>query len=173
LEFAAAEFDCSLSLLVFNFIPDPAKALAELRRVTRPGGCVAAAVWDYGGRMQMLRVFWDAAVALDPKAEKLDERHMPLCRSGELSRLWEQGGLERVEEQPLTVQMRFASWADYWDPFLLGQGPAGVYAKRLSSDALARLAGEVKQRLRLAAEDVRFTIEGRVWAVRGAAPGNA
>src|SRR5437867_12258869 len=88
LHFADATFDASLSLLVFNFIPDPAKALQEIRRVTQPEGSVSAAVWDYGERMRMLRVFWDSAVEVDPRAEKFDEKHMPLCRAGELSQLW-------------------------------------------------------------------------------------
>src|SRR6266567_6733016 len=96
LHFPDASFDAALSLLVFNFIPDPNKALLELRRVTKPGGKLSAAVWDYGGGMRMLRTFWDAAVHLDPGAEKLDEKHMPLCRSGELSTLWRQGELENV-----------------------------------------------------------------------------
>src|SRR5918993_2495789 len=87
LRFADASFDTSLSMLVFNFIPDPAKALDELRRVTKPGGRISASVWDYGAGMQMLRIFWDAAVRLDPKAEKIDEKHMKLCRSGQLSEL--------------------------------------------------------------------------------------
>jgi ubiquinone/menaquinone biosynthesis C-methylase UbiE len=83
LRLADASFDASLSLLVFNFIPDPGKALRELRRVTKPGGRISAAVWDYGDGMRMLRAFWDAAVSIDAKAEKHDERHMPLCRAGE------------------------------------------------------------------------------------------
>jgi ubiquinone/menaquinone biosynthesis C-methylase UbiE len=78
LRFADASFDASLSLLVFNFIPDPKKALMELRRVTKPGGRISAAVWDYGAGMRMLRTFWDAAVHTDPSAESLDEKHK--CR---------------------------------------------------------------------------------------------
>ena len=80
LPFPPAQFDATTSLLVLNFIPEVRKAVAELRRVTRPGGTISAGVWDYGEGMQMLRLFWDAAVALDPSAEPLDEKHMPLCR---------------------------------------------------------------------------------------------
>ena len=79
LPFADDAFDRTLSMLVLNFVPDPAAALQQMIRVTRPGGVVAAAVWDYGDGMQMLRTFWDAAVALDPAAAPRDERHMPLC----------------------------------------------------------------------------------------------
>jgi SAM-dependent methyltransferase len=170
LQFPAASFDAVLSLLVFNFIPDPKKALAELRRVTRPGGRISAAVWDYGAGMRMLRTFWDAAVQLDPEAEKLDEKHMPLCRAGELSELWRQGGLEEIREQPLDIRMSFESFADYWDPFLLGQGPAGSYIGRLSPGKRSALRDEVKRRLSLASEDMSFLLPARVWAVCGTVP---
>jgi len=125
LHFADASFDAGLSLLVMNFIPDPRKALFEMRRVTKPGGKLSAAVWDYGAGMRMLRTFWDAAVSIDAGAEKRDEKHMPLCRAGELSNLWKQASLENVREQPIEITTRFKSFADYWDAFLLGQGPAG------------------------------------------------
>ena len=124
LRFADASFDNSLSLLVFNFIPDRMKALREVSRVTKPGGCVAAAVWDYSAGMRMLRAFWDAAAKVDPAVAKSDESRMPLSHEGELGEFWRQGGLEQVTERPLDITMRFASLADYWNPFLLGQGPA-------------------------------------------------
>ncbi len=146
MRFPGATFETSLSLLVFNFIPDSRKALREVSRVTKPGGCVSAAVWDYGAAMRMLRVFWDAAAAIDPAAEKLDESHMPLCRAGELEELWKQGGLEHVVERPLDITMRFRSFADYWDPFLLGQGPAGSYLRNLDGGRREALRGEVKRR---------------------------
>src|SRR5947209_1110255 len=118
LHFPDASFNAAVSLLVFNFIADPKKALVELRRVTQPGGRISAAVWDYGAGMRMLRTFWDAVVGIDPRAEKLDEKHMPLCRAGELSALWRQGGLENVREQAIDIRMKFESLADFWDPFL-------------------------------------------------------
>jgi len=170
LHFPDASFDAALSLLVFNFIPDPKKALLELRRVTKPGGKLSAAVWDYGAGMRMLRTFWDAAVHLDPGAEKLDEKHMPLCRAGELSALWKQGGLENVHEQSIDIKMRFESLADYWDPFLLGQGPAGSYVRHLDPDKLQALRGEVKGRLSLPAENTPLVLPARVWSVRGMVP---
>jgi SAM-dependent methyltransferase len=170
LHFPDASFDAALSLLVFNFIPDPKKALLELRRVTKPGGKLSAAVWDYGSGMQMLRTFWDAAVHIDPGAEKLDEKRMPLCRAGELAALWRQGGLENVREQSIDISMRFESLADYWDPFLLGQGPAGSYVRRLDRDKLQALRNEVKLRLRLSAENKPLVLPARVWSVRGIVP---
>jgi len=168
-----AGFAAAVSLLVFNFIPDPAKALAELRRVVSPGGKVSAAVWDYGAGMRMLRTFWDAAVQLDPAAARLDEKHMPLCREGELSTLWRQGGLTSVREKPIDIRMRFESFADYWDPFLLGQGPAGAYVRRLNPSQVVDLRKEVIRRLSLPDENKPFDLTARVWSVRGVVPNPA
>ncbi len=170
LTFTDAAFRSSLSLLVFNFIPDPAKALREVRRVTQSGGRISAAVWDYGEGMEMLRAFWDAAVSLGPKAEPLDEKHMPLCRKGELSQLWKQGALEDVHEQPLSIATKFRSFADYWDPFLLGQGPAGAYVRTLPENQLQTLREALKRRLSISDERKAFTLSARVWAVRGTVP---
>ena len=170
LQFEDAAFAACLSLLVFNFIPDPGKALREARRVVNPGGTVSAAVWDYGGRMLMLRAFWDAAVMLDKAAGKLDEKHMPLCRAGELSRLWRRNGLQDVHEQALDFTMAFRSFADYWDPFLLGQGPAGAYLRGLDDGHVRSLRRAAVQRLSLSSERDPFTLPARVWAVRGTTP---
>jgi SAM-dependent methyltransferase len=167
---ADSSFQASLSLLVFNFIPDRQRALREACRVTRPGGLIAASVWDYGAGMRMLRAFWDSAVSIDPSAEKVDEKNMPLCRARELSQLWTQIGLENVQEQPLDVVLPFASFADYWDPFLLGQGPAGTYARSISGDRLQALRDEVKRRLPLAQDEAGFVLPARAWAVRGTVP---
>ena len=158
---------------MFNFIPDPAKALRELRRVTKPGGTISAATWDYGDGMRMLRVFWDAAASLDSSAERLDERHMPLCHAGDLSQLWKQGGLEEVDERPLDITMRFTSFADYWDAFLLGQGPAGAYVRSLNRDQLQQLRGEVKRRLPQSEGEGPFVLPARAWSVRGTVPTRA
>jgi SAM-dependent methyltransferase len=170
LHFPDSSFEAALSLLVFNFIPDPKKALFELRRVTRPGGKLSAAVWDYGAGMRMLRTFWDAAVSLDPGAEKLDEKRMPLCRAGELSALWRQAGMRNVRERSIDISMKFESLSDYWDPFLLGQGPAGSYVRRLDRGHLQALRLEVKRRLSLSDDNVPFILPARVWSVRGVVP---
>jgi SAM-dependent methyltransferase len=171
LQFPDRTFERVLSLLVMNFIPDPAKALREMIRVTRPGGVIAAAVWDYGDGMQMLRVFWDEAIARDPAIAARDERHMPLCGRGELSALWRAHGLEQVEERPLTIQQSFASFEDYWSPFLGGQGPAGVYVASLTEAARAELRLRLRRRLLGDGEDRAITLEARAWAVKGVAPG--
>jgi hypothetical protein len=120
--------------------------------------------------MRMLRAFWDSAASMDAKAEKLDEKHMPLCRAGELSELWRQGGLENVREQPQVITMRFESFADYWDSFLLGQGPAGVYVKSLNRDQIRALRDDVKNRVSPSAENMPISLSARVWSVCGTAP---
>lgn len=173
MRFEDGSFESSLSLLVFNFIPDPGKALREVKRVTVPGGRIAAAVWDYGAGMRMLRVFWDAAVAVDPKADSADERHMPLCRKGELADLWKKAGLVNVDGQPLDFSMHFRSFADYWDPFQTGQGPAGAFTRGMQPDRLQKLRDELKRRLQLSSENTAFYLPARAWAVRGTVPARA
>lgn len=169
LPFPDATFDSSLSLLALNFVPNAQTAVNEMARVTKPGGQVVAAVWDYSGRMEMLRTFWDAAVALDTDAGKLDERNMPLCHTGELSALWASAGLS-VHEQSIEIKMNFKSFQDYWEPFLLGQGPAGAYVRQIGQERALILRKEVKRLLGLQDETTPFTLYGRVWAVRGSAP---
>lgn len=167
LPFPDATFDAAVSLIAFNFIPDPKRALLELRRVTKTAGKLSAAVWDYGAGMQMLRIFWDAATHIDPEVHRVDEKHMPLCRASELSNLWRQNGLKSVREQPIDIEMKFESFADYWNPFLLGQGPAGSYVRRLDRNKLEVLRNEVKHRLSLSEENKSFVLSARVWAVCG------
>jgi len=167
LRFADRRFDRTLSLLVLNFIPDRAKALTEMIRVTRPGGTVAAAVWDYGGGMDMLRVFWDEAVALRPDMETRDERHMPLCRRGDLAALWRGRGLQNVTEGALTIETRFTSFDDYWSPFLAKQGPAGAYVAELRASEREQLRLRVHRRLLGDGPDRPIVLSARAWAVKG------
>lgn len=170
LRYADASFDRVLSLLVVNFIPDRDAALREMVRVTRPGGTVAAAVWDYGGRMEMLRIFWDEAVALDPAVEPRDERHMPLSRQGDLAAFWAAHGLRDVTEAPLDVTLVFESFDDYWKPFLEGQGPAGAYAAGLADAPRAALEARLRQRLLQGKADGLVTLTARAWTVKGVVP---
>jgi SAM-dependent methyltransferase len=167
LRFQDGSFDGTLSLLVLNFIPNPAKALCEMIRVTRPGGRIAAALWDYEEGMQMLRAFWDEAIALDPAMHARDERCMPLCRQAELKALWHERGLQDVSEEALTIQMRFASFDDYWSPFLERQGPAGHYVASLSADQRDQLRLRLRRRLLGDAPDRPIVLAARAWAVRG------
>ena len=167
LQFANGSFDRTLSLLVLNFIPDPAKALDEMIRVTRPGGTVAAAVWDYEQGMEMLRVFWDEAIALSPAMDARDERHMPLSRKGELAALWRAHSLQDVMAETLTIQTRFASFDDYWSPFLEKQGPAGEYVASLPAGERDQLRLRLRRRLLGDGPDRPIVLAARAWAVRG------
>ncbi len=167
LRLADAGFDRTLSLLVLNFVPDRGRALKEMTRVTRPGGVVAAAVWDYGEGMEMLRVFWDAAVALDPAMDARDERQMPLCRRGELAALWREHGLGDVSEEPLTIETRFSSFDDYWSPFLEKQGPAGAHLAGLSAGSREALRLRLRRHLLGDGPDRPIVLRARAWAVRG------
>ena len=160
-----AAVDAVVSGLVLNFVPDTQAALREMSRVAR-GGCVAAYVWDYAGKMELMRIFWDAAVALDRDAAPLDEgRRFPLCRPEALGQAFSAAGLEAVQVAPLDVPTRFADFGDYWQPFLGGQGPAPAYAMSLTEEARAALRERIRARL----GEGSISLVARAWAVRGTA----
>ncbi|HEV2892287.1 MAG TPA: SAM-dependent methyltransferase, partial [Actinomycetota bacterium] len=152
---------------VLNFVPDPALAVREMTRVARPGGPVAAYVWDYAGRMELIRHFWDAAAALDPAAAALDEgRRFGVCQPEPLARLFRDAGLAEVDVRPIEVPTRFRDFDDYWGPFLGGQGPAPGYALSLDEPRRAALREELRRRLPFAA-DGSIPLVARAWAGRG------
>jgi SAM-dependent methyltransferase len=162
-----ARFDRVVSALVLNFVPEPDRALAEMRRITRPGGLVAAYVWDYAEGMQLLRAFWDAATEVDPAAAGLDERHrFPLCRPEPLGELFTAAGLAGVEVVPIEVPTVFADFDDLWHPFLGGQGPAPGYCATLSDGQRGALRERLRQRLRPQG-DGTIALTARAWAIRG------
>ncbi len=163
-----ASFDAAVSGLMLNFIPQPERAVSEMARVVKPGGVVAAYVWDYAGKMQLMRHFWDAAAALDPNGFDLDEgRRFPLCQPDSLARLFRAAGLSEVAVRAIDIATDFRDFDDYWLPFLGGQGAAPSYAMSLSEAKRAAL----RERLRAAlpfALDGSISLEARAWAVRGA-----
>jgi SAM-dependent methyltransferase len=165
-----ASFDHTMALLVMNFIPDHAKAVAEMKRVTRPGGVVSACVWDYGDGMESLRLFWDEVVALDPTAAAKHERNMKLSRRGELGALWKKAGLRDVRESPLVIDQAFSSFDDYWAPFLKGTGPGGAYVASLPDDRRNELQTRLRRRLLGGERDRPFKVRARAWCVRGHVP---
>ncbi len=167
MRFESGTFDRTLSLLVINFVPDARKALHEMKRVTKPKGTIAAAVWDYGDRMEMLRIFWDEAVALQPTSAAKDERNMPFCRRGELATLWQELGLQDVVEEELTIETRFTSFDDFWTPFLEKQGPAGAYTASLAPAEREALRMRLRKRLVGDGSDKAINMHARAWAVRG------
>lgn len=161
-----AGVDVAVSGLVLNFVPQPLRAVAEMARATRPGGVVAAYVWDYAGKMEMMRYFWDAATALDEAAGELDEGHrFPLCRPDALADLFRRAGLARIETRPIDIPTHFRDFDDYWMPFLGGQGPAPSYAMALDETRRVKLRDEIYSRLPIA-EDGAIRITARAWAVR-------
>lgn len=168
LPFDPDSFDAAVSGLVLNFVPDPSAAVAEMRRVTRPGGVVAAYVWDYAGGMGFLRHFWDAATELDPSAEALDEgrRRFPLCRPEPLRALFGAAQLEGVTVTPIDIPTTFSSFDDYWQPFHAGQGPAGTYLTSLPAERREALGGRLRSRLPVSA-DGSIGLTARAWAVQG------
>ena len=168
---ADASFDNTLALLVMNFVPDHNKAIAEMRRVTRPQGTVSACVWDYDQGMQMLRFFWDEAIALDPAIEPKDERHMKLSRQGQLGNLWKKAGLVNVKEEPLVIDQAYSSFDDYWAPFTKGAGPGGAYVVSLPENRRRNLEARMRKRLLGDRADGPFTLTARAWCVRGEVPG--
>jgi SAM-dependent methyltransferase len=170
LKFKDASFDATVSLLVINFIPDHNKAISEMRRVTRPEGAVSACVWDYNEGMQMLRFFWDEAVALDPAIEPKDERHMKLSRQGQLGELWKKAGLVNVQEQPLVIDQIYTSFDDYWASFLKGAGPGGAYVVSLPEERRQQLEARMRKRLLGDRQDGSFTLKAKAWCVRGNVP---
>ena len=160
-------FDAVVSGLVLNFIPHPERALAEMMRVTHMGGTVAVYVWDYADGMQFIRHFFDAAIALDPKASEHDEGpRFPICHPDALRQLFASTGLQDVEVRPIEVATVFRDFDDYWSPFLAGVGPAPSYAMSLSEEHRNALRERIRAGLPFNS-DGSIPLVARAWAARG------
>ncbi len=167
LSVSPASFDAAVSGLALNFLPQPEKATGEFKRAVRPGGFVAAYVWDYSGRMQMLRHFWDAAIELDPQAAALDEgRCFPICHPDSLANLYRTAGLKDVKVDGLEIPTPFKDFEDFWKPLLGGQGPAAGYIASLREENRLRLRDHLQARLKIAL-DGSISLRARAWAVQG------
>jgi SAM-dependent methyltransferase len=163
-------FDATVCGLLLNFLPDAHLAVREMARVTAPGGVVAAYVWDYAAGMEMMRHFWDAAVALRAETAGLDQgERFPLCQPEPLKALMTQAGLQSVEVYAIDIETRFRDFDDYWRPFLGGQGAAPSYVVALEEHARQRLREALRQRLPVAA-DGSIRLRARAWAVKGTSP---
>jgi SAM-dependent methyltransferase len=160
LPFADRTFDAALAQLVVHFMTDPVRGLAEMARVTRPDGLVAASVWDHAGGNGPLAVFWQAVHDLDPGAD--DEAGLPGAREGHLADLCAAAGLQHIESGSLTVEVPFATFTDWWEPFTLGVGPAGTYVSRLGQAQRDALRIRCAQLLPAAP----FRISATAWSVR-------
>lgn len=158
--------DVVVSGLVLNFVPDQRAALAEMARVTVSEGTIAAYVWDYAGKMELMRFFWNAAVGLDASAAELDEGiRFPSCRPQALEKLFAGAGLQGIDVEPIDIATPFADFDDYWRPFLGGQGPAPAYVMSLAETARERLRERIRERLPIAANG-SISLTARAWAIR-------
>jgi SAM-dependent methyltransferase len=164
----AATVRRSLSQLVLNFMAEPMAGVKEMRRVTAPGGTVTACVWDYADGMAMLRMFWDAAVSVNPAAAALDEgRTMPYCQPDELHALWSATGLTDVVTGELNPSVHYKDFAELWNPFETGAGPSGAYTVSLDDAGRAALRDEFFRLIGSPAG--AFELTARAWSVTGRA----
>jgi ubiquinone/menaquinone biosynthesis C-methylase UbiE len=165
----SASYDAAVSGLVLNFVPQPSQAASEMIRAVRLGGTVAAYVWDYADQMQLIRYFWNAAVALDRTVMALDEGQLfSLCQPEPMRQLFQTtaAGLENVEICAIDIPTVFRDFDDYWSPFLGGQGPAPNYTMSLSEKRRVALREYLRRRLPIA-PDGSIHLTSRAWAVRG------
>lgn len=163
-------FDCSVSCLVFHLIPEPAKAALEMRRVTRPGGIVAACTWNLS-KVERMAILWQEQIKLDPSAEKEQETDRYCSRDGDLTTVWKEAGLENIEETDFRMTMRFSSFDDYWSPILEGVGPTGSYVAKLPAPAKLALKNALRKRLLGDRGDGPIELGARALAVKGGVPG--
>jgi len=168
LPFATGVFAGAAAQLVLNFVGDPAAAVREMRRVTRKGGIIAACVWDFRGGLVYQRLLWDTAASLDPNAAKVRDRlfSAPLALPDGLPALFAQAGIAEIETASLVVRMEYASFADYWEPLLGGQGPVGGYAASLAPEPRARIEAAVREAYLSGAPYGPRSLVAAAWAVR-------
>jgi len=164
-------FDAAVSGLVLNFVPDPQKMLSEMMRVTRPGGKVAAYVWDYAGGMEMMRHFWDAAIAVSPDDSKLDQaERFPICQPEPLEALFTDTGLKAVCSRSIEIPTVFKNFNDYWIPFLGKQGAAPTYLASVTEEIREEIRTLLQARL-LPSVDGTIPLRARAWAIKGTVEG--
>ncbi|MEO3470342.1 class I SAM-dependent methyltransferase [Roseomonas sp. CAU 1739] len=170
--FPAGSFDGVLSLLMLHFVPRAPDAVAEMRRVARPGAVVAAAVWDARGGFVAQRVFLDTAAAIDPRADTLRAQNCirPMTRPGELGAAWRAAGFAEIRETALTIRMDYAGFDDFWSPYMGGQGPAAAFVSGLDPTAQGQLRDAVRRAYIDGEPDGPRSYAATAWAVRGVAP---
>ena len=162
LPFPDDSFDAALAQLVVHFMSDPVAGLREMGRVTRPGGEVAACVWDHAGGGP-LTTFWTAVRDLDPAAA--DESDLAGAREGHLAELAREAGLTDIEDVRIGVSVGFASVDEWWAPYTMGVGPAGEYVAGLDEPRRVALRDHCAELL----PDAPFMIDAWAWCVRASA----
>ncbi len=162
-------FDRVVSMLVLNFVPDAAAAAAEMVRVTRSGGTVAAAIWDLRGGLLIFRMFWDTAAAQDAEAASARARNFagPFTRPGEMAAAWTDLGLGDVVQDSVTIRMEFESFDDYWRPFLGKTGPAGTYVAGLTETQREALRSRLRAAYEAGDPDGPRSFAATAWVCRG------
>jgi SAM-dependent methyltransferase len=172
LPYPDGSFAAALAQLSLNFVPDAAQAVREMRRVVQPGGVVAAAVWDFRGGLVFQRLFWDTAAGVDPGAGAARDRLFsgPLALPKGLPVLWCASGLTQIERGSITIRMKYADFADYWEPLLGGQGPVGAYVEGLSPERRRLIEERVRAAFLSGAPDGPRSLTATAWAVRGIVP---
>ena len=163
LPFEDGAFDAALAQLVVHFMADPIAGSAEMARVTRRDGVVAACVWDHAGGQGPLSLFWENARAFDPMVD--DESRLAGAREGHLAELFESAGLREVESTTLSVRVEHGSFDEWWEPYTRGVGPAGSYLAGLDAERRA----ELRERCRTSIPEAPFFLTARAWACRGLA----
>jgi SAM-dependent methyltransferase len=163
-------FDVAVAGLVLNFVPAPEQTLSTMQSLVKTGGTVAAYVWDYGGGMQMMRHFWDAAVKIDPVAIEQDAgRQCTFCDEAGLQTLFAAQGIVDIEVRALDADAHFSNFDDYWQPFLAAQGSVSRYLLSLDDKTLAAIREQIRSQLPIAA-DGTIQLVNRAWAVKGRLP---
>jgi SAM-dependent methyltransferase len=172
LRFGDHTFAASAAQLVLNFVPDANAAVNEMRRVTRRGGTIAAAVWDFRGGLVYQRLFWDTAAGIDPKAGSARDRLFSggLALPEGLPNLFRAAGLMEVQQGSLTIRMKYACFDDYWQPLLGGQGPVGTYIASLGGDLRLKIEDAVRRAYCSGSPDGERSLTATAWAVRGTVP---
>ena len=162
-----ATCDVTVSGLVLNFVADHSAMAREMVRVTKPGGKVATYVWDYAGGMEMMRHFWDAAIAVTPQDARLDQgNRFPICQPDPLKALFQDLGLKEIVVRPIDIPTVFQNFEDYWSPFLRKQGSAPTYLASVNEETQGRIRELLQARL-VPREDGVIALRARVWAVQG------
>ncbi len=167
LPFEDRYFDRSLAQLVLNSIPDGQHAVKEMRRVTKPGGTVAACVWAAGGENEREQMFWGAAIAVDPAVKQRRESDGRFGRKGQLSVLWIECGFKEIKEADLMITAHFASFEDLWSPYVEGQGHGGSYVRSLAADHRDALRERLRHDILRVKGDGPFSLQAQAVAVRG------
>jgi SAM-dependent methyltransferase len=172
LQFADGQFDRALSMLVLHFVSDAQRAIAEMRRVVRPGGVAAATVWDNFGGQPAMRLFWDTVAAIEPGAEgkRSGSLMRPMTRAGELASGFAQAGFIEVAETVLTVRMNFANFNDYWIPMQTGQGIVAGLLTSLPESTRQKIESAIRAGYLCGQPDGPRSFVSVAWAVRGMVP---